>query len=210
MQHLVTISQHSFNGITQEACLARELQKAIGNKRQYADWFNGRVSKYCYTKNEDFAVVHSEFDISLPFANLISRKSEIKSNQHGGDRKATNHIITLDMAKELAMLERSSVGREIRKYFIDCEKKLHSKLTSVTPNLLLEACHDELLRSNKNFASIHRYKKMGLNHREISWLVHRDVSTVRKTVRRLEACGLLIPAVNLKALQQQSERLHLV
>ncbi|AWY01572.1 hypothetical protein A8139_17585 [Marinomonas primoryensis] len=38
-----------------------------------------------------------------------------------------NYFITLDMAKELAMVERNEKGKQARRYFIDCEKQLHEQ-----------------------------------------------------------------------------------
>lgn len=39
-------------------------------------------------------------------------------------------LISMDMAKELSMIERSDKGKQARRYFIECEKKLREKMTN--------------------------------------------------------------------------------
>jgi hypothetical protein len=42
----------------------------------------------------------------------------------GGDRRSADYFLSLDMAKELAIVERTERGRQARRYFIDCEQQL--------------------------------------------------------------------------------------
>ena len=53
---------------------------------------------------------------------MISAVTEIKTGR-GGDRRSRDYHITLDMAKELAMVENSEKGKQARRYFIACEKQ---------------------------------------------------------------------------------------
>lgn len=96
----------------QNCVSARELHEGLGNKRQFTDWIKQRITKYGFEENNDYIVI-----------NLISQNCEIKNN-HGGNRKSVDYIITVDMAKELCMVENNDLGRKFRKYFIECEKKL--------------------------------------------------------------------------------------
>ncbi len=72
-------------------------------------------------------------------------------NGGGGNRGATkDYFLTLDMAKELAMVERNEKGKQARRYFIDCEKQLHEQkyLLATTPNkALLETDKYKLLNN---------------------------------------------------------------
>lgn len=91
---------------------ARELHEGLEVKRDFTTWIKGRITKYNFEENTDFIVT-----------NLIHQNGGIKNN-HGGDRKSVDYIITVDMAKELCMVENNDLGRKFRKYFIACEKKL--------------------------------------------------------------------------------------
>lgn len=73
------------------------------------------------------------------------------------------------------------------------------------PEWIFNNMRRALLDRSPLWSKILRYKDLGLNHREISLLVHKEVTTVRKHVRRMEACGLLVPPKNLPKLQLCTE-----
>lgn len=83
----------------------RELHTALNIGTKYADWFK-RMCEYGFSEGEDYETC---------FSNLGSE------NQHGGQNKI-DHLITLDMAKELCMIQRTEIGRRFRQYFIEIEK----------------------------------------------------------------------------------------
>lgn len=76
-------------------------------------------------------------------------------SESSGGRPSKEYYISLDMAKELAMVERSEKGKEARKYFIECEKQLQQTLSS-KDSLLLGILHanDDLSRA----VAINRYE----------------------------------------------------
>lgn len=82
----------------------RELYDALEVKTAYKDWFP-RMCEYGFRENEDFCSILSEST---------------------GGRPCTNHLLKLDMAKEIAMLQRTQKGKEVRKYFIQVEKDFNS------------------------------------------------------------------------------------
>lgn len=82
----------------------RQLHESLEVKTPYDKWFP-RMAEYGFTENEDFSTFLS---------------------QSTGGRRATDHIIKLDMAKEIAMLQRTDRGKQVRKYFIQVEKDFNS------------------------------------------------------------------------------------
>lgn len=82
---------------------ARELHEFLENKRQFTDWIKQRIEQYDFIENVDFSI------------SQICEK---------GGRPKNEYAITIDMAKELSMVENNEKGKEARKYFIQCEKKL--------------------------------------------------------------------------------------
>lgn len=98
----------------QQVVSARELWQFLNVGRHFNSWIKGRIEKYDFIENEDFIIV-----------SLITQNGVIKK---GGDRKSLDYILSLDMAKELAMIENNPAGRAVRRYFIQCEKKYRKLL----------------------------------------------------------------------------------
>lgn len=88
---------------------ARELWEELESKRKYADWIKDKIESNFFTQNIDYTVFHNFVKDDTAF---------------GGKRKAIDYFISIDMAKELCMLENTEKGREVRKYFIECERRL--------------------------------------------------------------------------------------
>lgn len=82
----------------------RELHAALEVKTAYKDWFP-RMCEYGFTEGEDFCSFLSEST---------------------GGRPAADHMVTIPMAKELCMLQRTEKGSFFRKYFIKVEEAWNS------------------------------------------------------------------------------------
>ena len=86
---------------------ARHLHWALGVKTEYRKWF-GRMAEYGFEENQDFSRVTQ------------------KCPTPGGLQTTTDHVIKLDMAKEIAMIQRTERGKQVRQYFIQVEKDFNS------------------------------------------------------------------------------------
>ncbi len=88
----------------------RELHEFLESKEPYTQWFE-RMKEYGFVENVDFSV----------FQNFVNDDTAF-----GGLRKITEHAIKLDMAKEIAMIQRNDKGKQARQYFIAVEKEYNS------------------------------------------------------------------------------------
>ncbi|SUI81060.1 Phage anti-repressor protein [Serratia quinivorans] len=103
-----------FNGtISDESallCNARDLHRFLGVGKMFASWIKERIAEYEFVENQDYI--------------LLANFGKQTSGRGGHNRK--DYHLTLDTAKELAMVERNEKGRQVRQYFIECEKRLHN------------------------------------------------------------------------------------
>ena len=83
----------------------RELHAALEVNSNYTTWFK-RMCEYGFTENEDFKAIFQKWNTA-----------------QGNETTQTDHQITIDMAKEICMLQRSEKGKQFRQYFIEVEKK---------------------------------------------------------------------------------------
>lgn len=104
-QQLVRVFSGVIGGLPAQVCDGRELHVFLQNGKQFSDWIKHRIEQYGFEENQDFA--------------LASLKSEAK---HGGHNRKDYHL-TLDMAKELSMVENNEQGRMARRYFIGMERQ---------------------------------------------------------------------------------------
>ncbi|MGE4519535.1 MAG: antA/AntB antirepressor family protein [Desulfobacteraceae bacterium] len=83
---------------------ARELHEFLGSKRDFSSWIKYRIEKYGFIEKIDFS------------PNLVKNRNR--------GRSRVDYILSIDMAKELCMIENTEKGKQARQYFIECERKV--------------------------------------------------------------------------------------
>ncbi|WP_408930800.1 antA/AntB antirepressor family protein [Corynebacterium axilliensis] len=116
MSELIPI--HSNDGA--QAVMGRDLYDFLGVETEYRHWFP-RMVEYGFEEGKDYAVKNDRVQDSL-----------------GRSRERTNHVISLDMAKEISMIQRSEKGKQARQYFIECERRVKSSALAI-PQTYAEA-----------------------------------------------------------------------
>lgn len=101
----MNLSQYTRRAREKKVVYGSELHEVLGAPSVYREWVKRRLSDIDAVENEEFQGV----EISTP----------------SGQTKK-DHIIKLDTAKEMAMLERNEKGKQVRRYFIQIEKKYKS------------------------------------------------------------------------------------
>ena len=116
MDKLITITEQ--RGI--QLVDARELHRRLQVQTPFNHWLNRRVSEYGFDENKDYFTENQLLD---------------KNDKKYPHRPRTEYFLTIDMAKEIAMVERTEVGKEIRNYFIEMEKIARKSLIKMPPSL---------------------------------------------------------------------------
>lgn len=92
-----------------QAVNARELHQKLGVGKDFSSWIKNRIEKYGFVKNQDYS----------SFTQIGERAK--------GATVRKEYALSLDMAKELCMIENNEQGRLFRKYFIEAEKAARAK-----------------------------------------------------------------------------------
>lgn len=109
---------------------ARELHSALQNKRKFADWIKQRIEQYDFIENQEFWTF-----------------SQICEKPIGG-RPSREYYLNINMAKELCMVENNSIGKRLRKYFIEVEKRYRSIIEQ--PQNIFDIMHLALKQIEEN------------------------------------------------------------
>ena len=101
MNELIRVN---YNNLEEPVVSGRELHEALGIKTAYKDWFP-RMCEYGFTENSDFLTV-----------------AQKRATAQGNFTTYNDHMLTIPMAKELCMIQRTDIGRKFRQYFISIEE----------------------------------------------------------------------------------------
>jgi anti-repressor protein len=104
MKELIAVQLTNIGNEEVNAVSARDLHKHLESKQDFSTWITARIERYEFAEGVDFTSFHK----------IVEREI--------GATKQIEYIISLDMAKELSMVENNVKGKEARKYFIECEK----------------------------------------------------------------------------------------
>jgi len=118
---LVKIIQADFNGETINAVNARDLHEFLEVRSEFRNWIKNRIHQYSFIQGSDFIA-----------GNFLPGSDQI------------DYHLTIDMAKELSMVERNEKGKQARKYFIQCERAIKTGMmpsaNMPTAAIELKAC----------------------------------------------------------------------
>lgn len=128
-----------------QAAMGRDLHKFLGVKTPYDKWMP-RMIEYGFVAGQDFST---------------------KMSESTGGRPREDHIISLDMAKEISMIQRTDKGKQARQYFIECERRakqpagelsrldlLQMAMDSEKQRIALEARNKELEAPAKSWENL--------------------------------------------------------
>jgi phage anti-repressor protein len=155
------LQYHTIQGEFVQTVDARTLHRRLGIATNFSLWITRRIEDYQFVRESDYLVLCNS-----------------EENPQGG-RPLREYLLTVDMAKELCMVERTPLGRQARAYFIACEKTLGRMGAIVAQRLeqlderlsALEAAQrpppqvDQLTQHGHLPAPVPRIKE----HAEVSW-----------------------------------------
>ena len=141
MSELNNLIPVSYENPERPTVSGRELHDFLNIETPYAKWFN-RMTEYGFTEGEDYAEV----------------LDKIVQNPKEGGRPATDHQLTIPMAKELCMIQRNERGKQARQYFLAVEAQWNSPeavmrravLIAQRQNDQLKAANRQLLAENND------------------------------------------------------------
>ncbi|MRM97296.1 antA/AntB antirepressor family protein [Riemerella anatipestifer] len=122
MNELIKITEQ--NG--KQAVSARELHSFLESKQDFSNWIKNRIEKYGLIEGQDYQKLY--FDYNGNLLNINLNKNIDIDNQRV---MKIEYILSIDTAKELAMVEGNEKGKQARQYFIECEKRLKKPLSQV-------------------------------------------------------------------------------
>lgn len=152
---LIPVFPGQIGGQSVMVCDGRDLHSFLQVGKTFAAWIKARISKYGFEENIDF------------------RSFFQNGKKPSGGRPVTEYHLTLDMAKELAMVENNDQGRQARRYFIEMERKALDAAHRSSPSLPRESDHANAELITLRYQE--RHFRMLLNEGQL-WYCAADVA----------------------------------
>lgn len=144
---------------------ARALHKQLCVGKVFGTWITDKIAKYDFVDGIDFVTVE---DLSFP--NSGSSKSR--------PQRLKEYHLTVDMAKELAMVENNDQGKVIRRYFIEVEKLATQNAISEAMRIAGEEA-EKARREREAFDALPPYEKILLTA-----IKYRDKAILQDSILR--------------------------
>jgi anti-repressor protein len=122
MTQIINVAQTQIGEDSINTVNARELHAYLGVGKDFSNWIKDRIEAYSFEEGIDYILTVAKTGVRL---NVIQK----------------DYHVSLDMAKELSMVDRGIKGKEARKYFLECEKKAKAIVQSIPliPTTYIEA-----------------------------------------------------------------------
>ncbi|HGJ5882481.1 antA/AntB antirepressor family protein [Arsenophonus sp.] len=111
MSNLINIETKNINDSLIQTVNARDLHAFLEIGKDFSNWIKNRIRQYGFVENQDYIIVE----------NLRSPK---RASANSRQQVLKEYAISLNMAKELSMVERNEKGKQARQYFIECERRV--------------------------------------------------------------------------------------
>lgn len=150
MNDLIPVGTCQIGGQAVPTANARDLHTFLEVGKDFSTWIKDRIDQYAFVEHQDFEVfteIGENYDEEFC--------SPVLGSKGRGGHNRKEYVVTLDMAKELSMVERNAKGKQARQYFIECERRLHdqpghARTAHAAPKLVGELaimeCFTRLLR----------------------------------------------------------------
>ena len=155
MNHLIPVTIGEIGGQRIPTSNARDLHAFLEVGKDFSNWIKDRIEQYEFVEDQDFVC------------------SPVLASEGRGGHNRKDYHLTLDMAKELSMVERNAKGKQARQYFIECERRLHdqtghARAPEASPRLVGELaimeCFTRLLRPAPS-SQVAMLQHIAKNHR---------------------------------------------
>lgn len=158
------------DGLEQPLVDARTLHAFLGVGRDFSSWLKVRILDYEFVENKDYILTLTK----------TGERQNVVSHEYR---------LSLDMAKELAMVERSERGRQVRRYFIALEKRVLAQKDTSRLLWLIDELQDAYCQAHPEALKLLRYRHLGLSQKEIGRLLGVSRQAVSARLKRLNALG---------------------
>lgn len=111
---------------------ARLLHKSLkGKDKDFRHWIMDRIKEYNFEEGKDYFRSANAPGAKTP--QVVEASNNLKSQKEIKNGMQVDYHITIDMAKELSMIERNDIGKMFRRYFISKEKEARQFTAFLTP-----------------------------------------------------------------------------
>ena len=182
----------------EQACInARDLHGFLEVGKDFSNWIKKRIDECGYRENQDFIIFRQNGRKINPESNqdvriFCQNGQKINGGSKGRGRPSKEYIITLDMAKELCMIERNPKGRIARRYFIMKEKE--ARIGEKVQRALI-ALNSTALPYDTTTRALF-FRSYGLTQKETARALGISRDRVQTIERKLREAGISIPSIN--------------